>query len=116
MENRFLDVHKVVHEMNRETWQNLKGYTFFKVLILSVMGGTFITFGALFSILISAGVEITGMVLLLQGFGFSVGFFMVILSGSLLFSETNVVLPASFLDCSTNSWLWDRLNFGKLLS
>ena len=95
MDNRFLDVHKVVHEMSRETWKNLKGYTFLKALVLSIMGGAFITYGALFSVLISAGVQITGIALLLQGFGFSVGFFMVILSGALLFSETNVVLPAS---------------------
>lgn len=97
--------------MSRETWRNLKGYTFFKALILSIMGGAFITFGALFSILISAGVETTGINLLLQGFGFSVGFFMVILSGSLLFSETNVVLPASLLDCSTKELALGSLKF-----
>lgn len=111
MDNRFLDVHKVVHEMSRETWKNLKGYTFLKALILSIMGGSFITFGALFSVLISAGVETTGIILLLQGFGFSVGFFMVILSGSLLFSETNVVLPASLLNCSTKELAFGALKF-----
>jgi len=101
MENRFLDINNVVKEMSRETWKNLQGFTFLKALILSIMAGAFITFGALFSVLISAGVETTGVALLLQGFGFSVGFFMVILSGALLFSETNVVLPASLLHCST---------------
>jgi formate/nitrite transporter FocA (FNT family) len=74
MDNRFLDVHKVVQEMTKETWRNLKGYTFLKALILSIMAGAFITFGALFSVLISAGIETTGIILLLQGFGFSVGF------------------------------------------
>ncbi len=111
MDNRFLDVHKVVHEMSLETWRNLKGYTFLKALILSIMAGAFITFGALFSVLISAGVETTGIALLLQGFGFSVGFFMVILSGALLFSETNVVLPASLLDCSTKELALGSLRF-----
>lgn len=101
MENRFLDIHNVVNEMTRETWQNLKGFTFLKALILSIMAGAFITFGALFSVLLSAGVEMTGPSLFLQGFGFSVGFFMVILTGALLFSETNVVLPASLLNCRT---------------
>ncbi len=28
MNNRFLDVHKVVHEMSRETWRNLKDLYF----------------------------------------------------------------------------------------
>ena len=111
MENRFLDIHKVVGEMSRETWQNLQGFTFPKALILSIMAGAFITFGALFSILISAGVETTGLSLLLQGFGFSVGFFMVILTGALLFSETNVVLPASLLNCRTRELAIGVLKF-----
>ncbi len=62
MENRFLDIDNVVKEMSRETWQNLQGFTFLKALILSIMAGAFITFGALFSVLISAGVETTGVV------------------------------------------------------
>lgn len=111
MENRFLDINNVVKEMSRETWQNLQGFTFLKALVLSIMAGAFITFGALFSILISAGVQTTGLVLLLQGFGFSVGFFMVILSGALLFTETNVVLPASLLNCSTKDLAVGALKF-----
>jgi len=111
MENRFLDIHNVVGEMSRETWQNLQGFTFFKTLILSIMAGAFITFGALFSVLISVGVEPKGIALLLQGFGFSVGFFMVILTGALLFSETNVVLPASLLNCRTEELAAGALKF-----
>lgn len=101
MKNRFLDVHKVVEEMSRETWRNLHGLTVLKAYFLSVMAGSFITFGALFSILLSAGVQTTGLALLLQGIGFSAGFFMVILTGALLFSESNVVLPASILNCTS---------------
>jgi len=111
MENRFLEIENVVGEMSRETWQNLQGYTFFKALILSIMAGAFITFGALFSVLLSAGVETTGIALLLQGFGFSVGFFMVILTGALLFSETNVVLPASILNCKTEELILGAMKF-----
>lgn len=111
MENRFLDVHLVVQEMSRKTWRHLKELSLLKSFILSVMAGSFITFGALFSVLISAGVESTGAVLLLQGFGFSVGFFMVILSGALLFSETNVVLPASLLHCSKGELIIGAFKF-----
>jgi formate/nitrite transporter FocA (FNT family) len=99
MKNRFLDVRLVVKEMSRETIRNTIELSIPKAFVLSIMAGAFITFGALFSILISAGVETTGIALLLQGFGFSVGFFMVILTGALLFTETNVVLPASLLNC-----------------
>ena len=111
MDNRFLDVHKVVEEMSRETWRNLHGLTTLKAYILSVMGGAFITVGALFSILLSAGVSTTGVALLLQGLGFSTGFFMVILTGALLFSESNVVLPASVLKCTQKTLINRALKF-----
>lgn len=111
MENRFLDVHHVVGEMSRETWKNLKELTTIKAFILSILGGSFITLGAWFSVLLSTGVETTGIAFLLQGLGFSVGFFMVILSGALLFSETNVVLPASLLKCSSNELVLGALKF-----
>ena len=68
-----------------------------QVLILSVMAGGFITIGALFSTLIATGTQNEGVQRLLEGFGFSVGFFLVVLSGALLFTEANVELPAALL-------------------
>ncbi len=111
MKNRFLDIHNVVAEMSRETRRNLMELTVPQGLVLAILAGAFITFGALFSLLVSAGVEAAGIALLLQGFGFSVGFFMVILTGALLFSETNVVLPASLLHCSTSELTLGALKF-----
>lgn len=71
-----------------------------QILILAMMGGAFVTFGALFSLLLSTGVTASGPQLLLQGLGFSTGFFMIILSRAALFTEANVILPASFLQMS----------------
>jgi len=68
-----------------------------KVMVLSMLAGAFITVGALFSILIASGTENEGVKRLLEGFGFSVGFFLVILSGALLFTEVNVEMPATIL-------------------
>lgn len=68
-----------------------------QVLILSMIAGGFITIGALFSTLIATGTENEGAKRLLEGFGFSVGFFLVVLSGALLFTEVNVELPATLL-------------------
>ena len=69
---------EVLRAMHREaSWLfNLKHA---KVLILAMTGGGFVTMGALFSVLLSAEVEVTGLKLLLQGLGFSTGFYMVIL-------------------------------------
>lgn len=71
-----------------------------QILILAMVGGAFVTFGALFSLLLSTGVTASGPQLLLQGLGFSTGFFMIILSRAALFTEANVILPASFLQMS----------------
>ncbi|WP_051119563.1 formate/nitrite transporter family protein [Gillisia sp. CAL575] len=114
MKNRFLNIQDVVSEMSRETISNTLKLSPLKALILSVLAGMFITFGALFSILISAGVETLGISLLLQGFGFSVGFFMVIMTGSLLFSETNVVLPASILSCTSKQMIMGAFKFWSI--
>ncbi|MFW2333413.1 formate/nitrite transporter family protein [Ilumatobacter sp.] len=69
-----------------------------QVLVLSVIAGGFITVGALFSTLIATGTDNEGVQRLLEGFGFSVGFFLVVLSGALLFTEANVELPATLMD------------------
>ena len=68
-----------------------------KILVLSMLAGSFIVVGALFSVVLGAGVESEGPRVLLEGFGFSVGFFMVIMTGALLFTEINVETPATFL-------------------
>jgi formate/nitrite transporter FocA (FNT family) len=74
----------------------------FQVLTLSTMAGAFITVGALFSTLIATGTQNEGVTRLLEGFGFSVGFFLVVLSGTLLFTEVNVELPATLLHQGPN--------------
>ncbi len=68
-----------------------------QILVLGAMGGAFITAGALFSVLLGAGVSAPGPQRLLEGLGFSAGFFFVILSHAALFTEANVVLPATLL-------------------
>jgi len=68
-----------------------------RVLVLSLLAGGFITIGALFSVSLGTGIEAEGAKQLLEGFGFSVGFFLVILTGALLFTEVNVELPATIL-------------------
>ncbi|MBH0157968.1 MULTISPECIES: formate/nitrite transporter family protein [Fictibacillus] len=65
--------------------------------ILSFMAGAFIAFGALGSVLLSMGVDTTGTYNLLSGVGFAIGYTMIFLSGSILFTEINVLLPSYIL-------------------
>ncbi|MEX0659717.1 MAG: formate/nitrite transporter family protein, partial [Egibacteraceae bacterium] len=68
-----------------------------RTFLLAVMAGGFITFGALLSVLLATGIEQAGVQKLLLGLGFSGGFFFVVLSEAVLFTEANVVLPATLL-------------------
>lgn len=64
---------------------------------LALGAGSFIAFGALLSVVLTVGVEPAGLSRLLLGLGFSTGFIMVVLSGTALFTEVNVLLPEVFL-------------------
>ena len=66
-------------------------------VVLSVVAGSFIAFGAVLSVALTTDVESIGLSRLLLGLGFSAGFVLVILSGSALFTEINVLLPEMFL-------------------
>jgi formate/nitrite transporter FocA (FNT family) len=59
----------------------------------ALLAGAFVTFGALLSILIPAGVETEGIFLLLHGLAFAVGYYFVALAGVALFTEANISLP-----------------------
>lgn len=97
---------EVMWAMHREaTWLFNLEHT--KVFVLALAGGGLITMGALFSVLLSADVEITGLKLLLQGLGFSTGFYMIILSRAVLFTEANVLVPTSILQKSSRE-IWIR--------
>jgi formate/nitrite transporter FocA (FNT family) len=87
----------VIQELSRYGLHRILVTSIPQIMVLSVMGGGFITMGALFSVLLSEEVEALGPRYLLQGFGFSAGFFFVILSGAILFTEANVVLPSTLL-------------------
>ncbi len=65
--------------------------------VLAFAAGSFITFGAVLSVALTVDVESVGISRLLLGLGFAAGFILVILSGSALFTEINVLLPEMFL-------------------
>lgn len=68
-----------------------------KQAVLAFAAGSFIAFGAMLSVVLTIGVTTPGLASLLLGLGFSAGFTLVVLSGSALFTEVNVLLPEAFL-------------------
>ena len=81
---RYVQAEYVLGEMARFGDRRLNRLDPMRVFVLAVIGGGFITAGALFSILLADGVETRGLVRLLEGIGFSAGFFFVVLSEAVL--------------------------------
>ncbi len=96
-DNQFLAPELVMTEMAQAGAQRAANRSATEVMVLSMIAGGFITVGALFSTLIATGTDNEGVQRLLEGFGFSVGFFAVVLTGTLLFTEVNVEMPATLL-------------------
>src|SRR5262249_45086206 len=66
------------------------------VLVLSVLAGAFIAFGAIFATTVSAGAASLpyGIVRLLTGTAFSVGLILVVVAGAELFTGNNLIVMA----------------------
>src|SRR5687767_14040876 len=79
------------------------------VLVLSVLGGAFISFGAIFATTVSAGTSGLpyGVAKLLSGIVFSVGFVMVVVAGAELFTGNNLIVMA---------WASGKVKAGDLLA
>ncbi len=118
--NQFLAPDLVMVEMAEVGAGRALRRTVPEVIVLSMLAGAFIAVGALFSTLIATGTSNEGLRRLLEGFGFSAGFFIVVLSGTLLFNEVNVEMPETLLHCDTRTLagrvgrLWVLAAFGNL--
>ena len=97
-EPRHLPADLVLSEMAAFGHRRLGELTAGRAFVLAVIGGGFITVGALFSLLLADGAGSSGSTRLLEGVGFSTGFFFVVLAEAVLFTEANVVIPATLLD------------------
>src|SRR3954471_20780237 len=66
------------------------------VFVLSLMGGAFVAFGAIFATTVSAGAagSAYGMTRLLVGVVFSAGLIMVVIGGAELFTGNNLIVMA----------------------
>ena len=95
---QYIEAQRVMVTMGRAAVRRITRLSLVQVFVLAFMGGFFIGMGALVSVLLASGVGTPGTTRLLEGFGFSAGFFFVILSEAVLFSEANVMMPAGLLE------------------
>lgn len=82
---RYIPVQDILVEMADFGDRRLNLLSPSRSFVLAVLAGGFITVGALFSVLLAEGVEPAGLERLLEGIGFSAGFFFVVLSETVLF-------------------------------
>src|SRR6266571_4515332 len=90
---QYLSAEHVVAEMADHGTRRLQRLSVLQILVLAMLAGGFVTVGALFSVLLATGVGSPGAQRLVEGLGFSAGFFFVILSDAVLFTEANVRAP-----------------------
>jgi formate transporter len=64
-----------------------------RLLLLAIAAGSFIAIGAMISVTLSLSIQQAGLQRLLLGVGFASGFILVVISGSALITEVNVMLP-----------------------
>lgn len=98
---QYLDAEHVLETMGEHGAGRVTGLSVGQILVLAVIAGGFITAGAIFSLLLGASVEASGPQRLLEGLGFSTGFFFVILVSAVLFTEANVTMPSVYLACKS---------------
>lgn len=103
---QFLAAPRVMHTMAEFGRGRVRELSVGRIVVLALLGGAFITMGALFSALAGAGIDAAGARKLVEGFAFSTGFFFVVLSEAVLFTEANVVLPTALL---SERRLWPRV-------
>jgi formate/nitrite transporter FocA (FNT family) len=111
---QYLASEEVIREFYQHGERRLTRQSPLQILVLAMMAGGFITMGALFSVLLSQQVETAGWKYLIQGVGFSTGFFFVILSSAVLFTEANVVLPSALIFQHEKSFVFAVLRFWML--
>ncbi|MBW7926119.1 MAG: formate/nitrite transporter family protein [Burkholderiaceae bacterium] len=95
-----LDAREAIQAIAMSSGRRLLEASLAHVAVMAAYAGALIAAGALFSVLLSAGVETQGLRRLLEGLGFTAGFFFVILSQAALFTEINVVMPITLLHFS----------------
>ncbi len=98
---QYLGAEFVLEEMGEQGARRVTGLSTPQILLLAMLGGGLITTGAIFSLLLGASVGSPGPQRLLEGLGFSTGFFFVILVSAILFTEANVTMPSVMLACDS---------------
>jgi formate transporter len=95
---QYIEAQRVMTTMGRSAVRRINHLSPVQVFVLAFMAGLFISMGGLFSVLLASAVRTPGPQRLLEGFGFSAGFFFVVLTDAVLFSEANVMMPAGLLE------------------
>ena len=90
-----------------------------RTLVLAVLAGSFIAFGGVLTGTIAVGSELgTGPTRLLMGLGFTVGLFMVVITGAELFTG-NSLMTVSLFSCKLSVWAlarnWTLVYIGNLI-
>jgi formate transporter len=108
---QYLDTTRAIEAIAMSSGRRLLGAPILHLSVMAVYAGALIAAGALFSVLLSAGVTAEGPLRLLEGLGFTAGFFFVILSQAVLVTEINVVMPVTLFHFAKRSLVMKAARF-----
>lgn len=111
---QFLDARRAVEAMAMFSGRRMLETPVSRLLVMALYAGGLIALGALFSVLLASGVETQGTRRLLEGLGFSAGFFFVIQAQAALFTEINVIMPVTLLHYGKGAVTAKALRFWAL--
>lgn len=96
-----------IKRIAEETGVSKAGLSLKRTMILSILAGVFIAFGAVFSTLVTSGSELSfGVNRLLGGVSFSLGLILVVVGGAELFTGNNLMIIP---------WASKKISFNQVL-
>lgn len=111
---QYLDARSAILKMAMSSGRRMLDAPLTHIFVMATYAGALIALGALFSVLLASGVETQGPRRLLEGLGFSAGFFFVIQAQAALFTEINVIMPVTLLHYSKAELLAKAARFWVL--
>jgi formate transporter len=102
-----LHIPSEIKRIAEETGVSKAGLSLKRTMILSILAGVFIAFGAVFSTLVTSGSELSfGVNRLLGGVSFSLGLILVVVGGAELFTGNNLMIIP---------WASKKISFNQVL-
>jgi len=95
-----MQTNRMIHAMCHYGRRQLNRMNSWHVFVQALIAGSFMTLGALLSVLMAVGGGTTGTQTVLLGVGLSAALFFMVMTNAFVFSDNSVMLPGSLYRCT----------------